>query len=515
MTLPIDDIQGEKFGIQPDIACSPKKDNLLSVTTNLEGWTKVIGESFRKHAILRIGYPLIFGLGFASGFLVAIASGSLTSIATIPKWWSIETSGQETTTDRPRIDRLPVRPESEVPITAQASETVTIAETSEESTADAVQSMGDLAPYFTFLRATRQSRQRMEAEAVAGANLKRAKELAIQGIAVRDAGREDGEETLIELQQQEYLWEAALEQLAQIPEESVFADLAATKKSEYTAILAPVAEDIDRLQSVFLAAIAEATGRPQAIRITICHLSGECRDYQGDTPPASPASLIKLPVAVVLMHKVMTEGLNLDEATYIDPHNWTENANGAKIYIKQEYPLREVMVRMIKESNNIATNQLIDYLGWEYMDKTLQELGYDQTKIRTKLIGDRTAPTRNRAVGRNVMTTNEVTEMMRQVYTFTNPGDEEILDALVGQYDWDFGYLAVKQVKNRRIAWIGEKTGQNSKVIGSSVAVKIDDERYVMTVTIDRSGNQRMLRQVIGDVIQAILDDGHLVKISR
>ncbi|MBE7381158.1 MAG: serine hydrolase [Leptolyngbya sp. SIO1E4] len=377
------------------------------------------------------------------------------------------------------------------------------------------QGMGDLAPYFTLVQLTHQMQQRIEMEAVAEANLKRSKELAVQGIATRDAGREDGEESLEELQQQEYLWESAIRQLDQIPETSMFAELAAEKRADYDAILDPVAEDIDQYQSAFLAEIAEATGRPRAIRISICHLSGECRDYQGDVPPASPASLIKVPVAVVLMHKVIAEGIDLDESTYIDPHNWTENANGAKIYVRHEYPLREVMVRMLKESNNIATNQLLDYIGWDYLDQALQEMGYSTTKVRTKLIGDRTAPTRNRRVGSNVMNSNEVTEMMRQIYTFTNPGDEEILEGMVGQYDWDFGYMAVRQLKSKRVAWIGEKTGQNSKVIGSSMAVKIDDERYVMTVTIDNSANQKMLRQVIGDVIQAILTEGHLVRTER
>jgi len=113
------------------------------------------------------------------------------------------------------------------------------------------------------------------------------------------------------------------------------------------------------------------------------------------------------------------------------------------------------------------------------------------------------------------MTTNEVTDMMRQVYTFEGPGSEEILDAMVGQYDWEFGYTAVIQLRNKRVAWIGEKTGQNSNVIGSSTAVKIDDERYVLTVTIDNSANQRMLRQVIGDTIQHVLDEGHLVPATR
>ncbi|MDB9525726.1 class A beta-lactamase-related serine hydrolase [Oscillatoria sp. CS-180] len=375
--------------------------------------------------------------------------------------------------------------------------------------------MGDLAPYFAVIQAARMTREQVQMEAAAEANFKRSKELAVQGIATRDAGREDGEETLEELLQQEYLWQSALRQLEQIPEESVLAEAATARREDYAAILGPVSQDIDKLQSGFLSNIAEATGRPQAIRITICHLSGECRDYRGDQPPASPASLIKLPVAVVLMQKVMEEGIDLSDSMYVDPHNWTENANGAKIYVRHEYPIREVMVRMLKESNNIATNQLIDYIGWDYMNETLQKMGYEQTRVRSKLIGDRTAPTRNRSVGRNVMTSNEVTEMMRQIYTFSNPGDDEILEGMVGQYDWEFGYTAVSQLRDKRVAWIGEKTGQNSNVIGSSTAVKIDDERYVLTVTIDNSANQRMLREVMGNTIQHILDEGHLVRVSR
>jgi beta-lactamase class A len=458
----------------------------------------VLGDSLKKSFTSRSwNPPWVFGAGFVSGLMVAVAIGSLRP--TLTSMWL-----QRAPADSPP-DEAPV------PIATENREADEESPVARELT----QGMGDLAPYFTVVHAARLTRERVEMEAAADANLKRSKELAVQGIAVRDAGRDDGEETLEELQHQEYLWEAALRQLDQIPDDSILAEVVAERREAYSAILGPVQEDIDELQSVFLADIAEATGRPHAIRITICHLSGECRDYKGDQPPASPASLIKVPVAVVLMHKVTEEGIDLSDPMYIDSHNWTENANGAKIYVKQEYPIREVMVRMIKESNNIATNQLIDYLGWDYMDATLEELGYEQTKIRSKLIGDRTAPTRNRTVGRNVITTNEVTEMMRQIYTFTHPGDEEILDGMVGQYDWEFGYTAISQLRNKRVAWIGEKTGQNSNVIGSSVAVKIDDERYIVTVTIDNSANQRMLRQVIGDTIQHILDEGHLVRVNR
>lgn len=448
-------------------------------------------DTLKKRIALRTNTPWVFGLGVLAGIAGAIALG-----------WLLPMEPRSSPLPPARTKTAPSRP-----LPSQAS-----AET--ETAALQFTEADDLAAYFATPQ-TGRTQRRLRQEMIAEANYVRAKELAIQGIATRDAGREDGEETLQELEQQEFLWEAALRQLDQISSDSLFFELAADRRETYAEILAPVAADIDKLQSVFLTEIAESTGRPQAIRITLCHLSGECRDYKGDIPPASPASLIKVPVAVALLHKVMDEDIDLDTPLYIDPHNWTENANGAKIYVRHEYPIREVMARMIKESNNIATNQLADYLGWEYLNETLDNMGYEKTRFRAKLIGDRTAPTRNRRVGTNVMTTNEVTEMMRQIYTFTNPGDDEILDALVGQYDWEFGYTAVKQVKNKRAAWIGEKTGQNSRVIGSSLAVKIDDERYVMTVTIDRSANQRMLRQVIGDVIRAVLDDGHLVRTSR
>lgn len=446
----------------------------------------VLGDSLKNSLSGRSwAVPMIFGAGLASGIAATLAVGALRPTA-ISMWLQ--------------------RP----PVNAADSDTAT-----EADEAAAMPQAGDLAAYFTDTKTVRLTRERLEMEAIADANLARSKELAVQGIATRDAGREDGEETLAELQQQEYLWEAAIRQLDQIPESSSLAEVAAARREDYAAILGPVKEDIQELRSVFLKDIAESTGRPHAIRITVCHITGECFDYKGDQPPASPASLIKLPVAVVLMKKMIDEGISLDEPMYVDPHNWTENANGAKIFVEETYPTREVMVRMIKESNNIATNQLLDYLGWEYMDETLQAMGYEQTKIRSKLIGDRTAPTRNRSVGRNVMTTNEVTEMMRQIYTFESPGAEEILDAMVGQYDWDFGYTAISKLRNKRVAWIGEKTGQNSNMIGSSTALKIDDERYVLTVTIDNSGNKYMLRQVIGDVVQHILDEGHLVPVSR
>lgn len=368
-----------------------------------------------------------------------------------------------------------------------------------------------LAPYFTWSQITARINQRLTWEEAASARYVLAQELADQAQSAGSGPLDDLSIGALETLRD--LWLAAIAELDRVAPQSSWAEPAAEKRRQYLLEVARVDQQLEVAQSEFLADIAVETGRPDAVRITLCHESGVCRNYQGDIPPASPASLIKLPIAVALLAQVEADNIDLNTQVYVDPFNWTENATGARIFVDEEYSLREIMVRMIRESNNIATNQLVDYIGWEAMNQIMVERGFPNIEINTKLAGDRTLPSvnNNSGGGPNRLTTNEVTEMMRQVYTFTHPGDGEILDALVGQYDWDFGYTAINRMRNSRVAWIGEKTGQNSRVIGTTLAVKVDDERYFMTVTLDNSGNQVMLRQVITEVVQHILDHGHLV----
>ena len=362
--------------------------------------------------------------------------------------------------------------------------------------------IGAISPYLTLAQLTHRVAQRIQMEEKAEAAYRRALELVEQA----ETTRQSGDRSLPSLKQEEFLWRAAIKRLQAIPSTSLQADQAAEKISRYEQIVQPISAQIDLAQSDFLKEIAAQTGLPRRVRITVCHLSGECRNYQGDRPPASPASLIKLPIAVVLMHKAATENIDLDTQVYIEPDNFTENADGAKIFVDHRYTLREVMARMIKESNNIATNQLIDYLGRNYINQTLREMGYPVTFVDYKLVGDRIYP-KNAGSKPNRTTTNELTEMMRRIYNFQNLGDEEILDALVGQYDWDFGYMALKGLEPT-VHWIGEKLGQNSKVIGTVVAVKIGGDRYMITATIDRSANKHKLRQIIRGVVEHILEQG-------
>ncbi len=334
------------------------------------------------------------------------------------------------------------------------------------------------------------------------------------------------------------LWQHTLSMLGKIPAESEWHQQSSEKKTLYLRLSANAEGKIIDGDSDFLAEIVRTAGiDPSLVHITLCQIeppqieasrravkegqqsnptayadqvvSDRCREHQGNQLMASPASLIKLPIAVVLMHKVTTENIDLNQKIFIDPGNFTENAEEAHIDIGQSYPLREVMARMITESNNIATNQLIDYLGRDYLAKTLSQLGYSQTLVDHKLVGDQAMPA-NAGTLANELTSNEVTTMMANIYSLAAPGDEELLHALLNQRDLELGHAGLKDL-GPKVTWLGEKTGQNNQMIGSTLAVKIGLNRYALTVAIDGGGDAYAIQQIVHGVAVYILETGPLV----
>ena len=363
---------------------------------------------------------------------------------------------------------------------------------------------GVIRPYLALSQLSYGLTERVVKKEQAAASYNRAIALAQEALTLRQQG------SSIELsQREETLWQQAIHALESGKSGAQQYPQAQKKLAEYSNVATLVSRRLDQQRSDFLMPIASELGNPSTVRIALCQLgTDECRGFRNDVPPRSLASLVKLPIAVALMHQVTNGQASLDEQIYIDPSNFTENAQGAKIFVDKNYTLREVMVRMITESNNIATNQLIDYMGYDTINTALKAEGFTNTRIGHKLVGNRTYP-KSMGTGKNVSTADELTQMMMRIYSFTKESDEEILNALVGQYDLDFGYRALVKEKPD-IFWIGEKTGQNSSVIGSTVAFKVGDERYVMTVTIDKSANQTRLRQIIRDAARHVFKYGPL-----
>ncbi|MBE9061187.1 serine hydrolase [cf. Phormidesmis sp. LEGE 11477] len=343
--------------------------------------------------------------------------------------------------------------------------------------------------------------------------------------------------------QERVLWHSSLQKLSTISRDALIYQQVNDKKAHYKTLLATAEQKVLAADSAFLADIIKAAQiSPAAVHITLCQIdlppnlsepypsplnsspsssaaidistqaaqSGYsadwCRHYQGEQLLASPASLIKLPIAIAVLDKIHAENLGPNSKLYIDPQNFTENALGATIEVDQEYPLLQVMDRMISESNNIATNQLIDYVGRGAINKTLIDQGYTNTFVDHKLAGDRILPP-NPGTQSNRITTDDVTTMMVNTYRLTHPGDEKLLQALQTQKDQELGYRALQEV-GPAVEWIGEKTGQNERMLGTTLVMKIDAERYALTVAINHSADAIALRELIKGVANHLIENG-------
>lgn len=350
---------------------------------------------------------------------------------------------------------------------------------------------------------------------------KKAMALANQAVVAYQSAKQASEpETRISFTRREQvLWQDALQKLSEVPASSANYSQATQKQSQYKTLLATANRKLAEHDNAFLKEIVDSAGvAPEQVHITLCQIdSGQidsrhennCRHHQGDRRLASAASLIKLPIAIALMDKIKQENHSLDDAIYIDPSNFTENAEGASIEIDQEYTLGQVMVRMIKESNNIATNQLIDYIGRDAIAETMAKRGYTNTLVDFKLAGNRILPP-NPGTQSNQITSNDLTAMMEAIYGLENPGDEELLKALISQKDRELGYTALQGLEPTT-TWLGEKTGQNDRLIGSTLAMKVGTQRYVLTVAIDHSGDLYGLQAIIRGIAEHLIETGPLI----
>lgn len=311
--------------------------------------------------------------------------------------------------------------------------------------------------------------------------------------------------TIEEYQQTQALWQRAINNLSEISTESFQAIAASEKIKEYQVSLESASQALLIAKASVLDQIRLESGLSSTAMISICSIQRNCLNLHGDKPPASAASLIKVPVAVALLHKTTQEEINLNQEVYVDSGNFTEDAS--QIYARQSYPLEELMGEMIDHSSNIATNQLIDYLGQSYINEMLKDEGYQVTRVRFKLMGNRIMP-KKPGKGRNSLTSNELTEMMVKTYNHEVPAADALIDALSRQYDQEMGYAALEDL-GETVEWLGEKTGQNSRVVGTTLAAKIDGEKYVITVIDNNTGHIPQIRKSIKKIAENIVENGH------
>jgi beta-lactamase class A len=132
------------------------------------------------------------------------------------------------------------------------------------------------------------------------------------------------------------------------------------------------------------AAIRKAAIAPGSVSISIRNITtGAQADVNGDAVlPA--ASLFKLPVLIEVIKQYRSRQFSLDDLVQIRQDQWTDGSGVLQARVGERFTVRELMRLMIAESDNIAALALMDLVGVENVNRTMQSIGLEWTKVQDR-----------------------------------------------------------------------------------------------------------------------------------
>lgn len=178
------------------------------------------------------------------------------------------------------------------------------------------------------------------------------------------------------------------------------------------------------------------------------------------------ASCIKVFILIEYYRQIMTKEKSRDDIlTYNYDNDYVKDGSGIIQYLDSNMSItsKNMAILMIIVSDNIATNKLIEYLGYDNINNTIRNLGF----IKTKLVAKTLDFTIYNSIG--VTTAYEYAEIYRKLLNKEILNEqicEEIIDILSKQQKKDMliknifpKYLYQKGTDNGFINYIASKSG--------------------------------------------------------
>ena len=176
-------------------------------------------------------------------------------------------------------------------------------------------------------------------------------------------------------------------------------------------------------------------GTEYAVFLTYPQQSDE--HYLYNSHPMRSASMIKVFILAAVMDRVSSGDANLDEVMTLQAADIVGGAGVLAGYgAGAQLPFREVLRLMITESDNTATNMVIDRIGMDTINKYIKAHGYSDTILQRKMM-DLAAIDAGRE---NYSSVKDLGEIFSKIYhhaCVNDSLDSIMLEFLIGQTDTD------------------------------------------------------------------------------
>lgn len=138
----------------------------------------------------------------------------------------------------------------------------------------------------------------------------------------------------------------------------------------------------------------------------------------------SAASIIKIPILCEFYNQVNQDKVDVKRWIKIKNENIVEGSGVLKLLNqKTEYTIHDIARFMIILSDNSATNEIVDLIGWENIEAYMKKLSLSQITFRHKMMI-------KAGRGENLITAEDIGSLLEKIYRGQIDGFAEILDIM-------------------------------------------------------------------------------------
>jgi beta-lactamase class A len=215
----------------------------------------------------------------------------------------------------------------------------------------------------------------------------------------------------------------------------------------------------------------------------------------------SSASLIKVPIMAEVLRQVKEEKLSLTQRIVVEDKQKVPYSILSLLESGNSYSLKDIITLMIIQSDNTATNILIDMAGIENINKFLKDMGLEDTILQRKMM-DFNA----RKDGKdNFTTAADMGKIFELIYkglmideTYSNLMQEILKNQL---YNEMTGLYMPKDVV------VAHKTGDLDGINHDCGIVYLPNCNYIFSVLTWGAESNNISRRTVGEILRVVYEE--------
>lgn len=190
------------------------------------------------------------------------------------------------------------------------------------------------------------------------------------------------------------------------------------------------------------------------------------------------AGCMKLPIAIALIKEEELGNLSFLDKVKIEGKDKVYGTGIIHEFNEREYTIFELLVAMLIQSDNTATNKIIDILTMDRINTVIKEIGLKNTELKRKTCDERS----NKEAIENITTAYDLCYIWKTLYnaTYLNENNSTML----------IDILRRQQIKNKLALYITEdlkydissKTGDKQGVENDTELISLNKGNFTFTV---------------------------------